>query len=159
MSQGEWQSSTDLIEAAVEILENENPMTIRQLFYLLSERGACMSTFRRARAPVLYLQQPIAHFSDGSRGTYLLDVYPDERRYQEGLPYEKARQIMLDRLRTARPRLCRCLRCGLPLSDGLSVEAKHGPVCARKRLVKSSIAGHQRDEKVAATIKQMMATA
>jgi hypothetical protein len=35
MSQGEWRSTTGIIEAAVEILGDENPMTIRQLFYRL----------------------------------------------------------------------------------------------------------------------------
>jgi len=35
MSQREWQSSTAIIEKAVAILEDENPMTIRQLFYRL----------------------------------------------------------------------------------------------------------------------------
>jgi hypothetical protein len=35
MAQGEWAATTELIEAALEILEAENPMTIRQLFYRL----------------------------------------------------------------------------------------------------------------------------
>jgi len=35
MSQGEWQSTTRIIDAAIEVLADENPMTIRQLFYRL----------------------------------------------------------------------------------------------------------------------------
>lgn len=31
MAQGEWAATTELIEAALAILEAENPMTIRQL--------------------------------------------------------------------------------------------------------------------------------
>src|SRR5271169_911749 len=35
MAQGEWQATTEFIDAALEILKQENPMTIRQLFYRL----------------------------------------------------------------------------------------------------------------------------
>lgn len=35
MARGEWKESTKLVDAAVDILEQENPMTIRQLFYRL----------------------------------------------------------------------------------------------------------------------------
>ena len=35
MAQGEWTTTTRLIDRALEILEEENPMTIRQLFYRL----------------------------------------------------------------------------------------------------------------------------
>lgn len=39
MAKGEWDKTTRLIETAVEILEVENPMTIRQLFYRLVSIG------------------------------------------------------------------------------------------------------------------------
>ena len=35
MAKAEWQKTTELIEAAIKILEQENPMTVRQLFYRL----------------------------------------------------------------------------------------------------------------------------
>jgi hypothetical protein len=35
MARGEWQSTTELIDAAVLVLKAEHPMTIRQLFYRL----------------------------------------------------------------------------------------------------------------------------
>jgi hypothetical protein len=35
VAQGEWKASTQLIDAAIDILEDENPMTVRQLFYRL----------------------------------------------------------------------------------------------------------------------------
>jgi hypothetical protein len=40
MAKGEWQKTTLLVESAVGILEIENPMTIRQLFYRLVSVGA-----------------------------------------------------------------------------------------------------------------------
>jgi hypothetical protein len=43
MAQAEWKESTDLINAAVRILEAENPMTIRQLFYRLVSIHAIMN--------------------------------------------------------------------------------------------------------------------
>jgi hypothetical protein len=39
MAKGEWEKTTQLIETAVGILEIENPMTIRQLFYRLVSVG------------------------------------------------------------------------------------------------------------------------
>jgi hypothetical protein len=39
MAQGEWKRSSRLIDSAVVILEEENPMTIRQLFYRLVSVG------------------------------------------------------------------------------------------------------------------------
>ena len=35
MAQQEWESTTKLIDAAIEILKQQFPMTIRQLFYAL----------------------------------------------------------------------------------------------------------------------------
>lgn len=40
MAKGEWIKTTQLIEAAVGVLEIENPMTIRQLFYRLVSVGS-----------------------------------------------------------------------------------------------------------------------
>jgi hypothetical protein len=40
MAKGEWEKTTRLIDRAVGILEMENPMTIRQLFYRLVSAGA-----------------------------------------------------------------------------------------------------------------------
>jgi hypothetical protein len=40
MAKGEWKRSTQLIDLAVTVLESENPMTIRQLFYRLVSAGA-----------------------------------------------------------------------------------------------------------------------
>jgi hypothetical protein len=35
VAQAEWKQTTDLIAAAIGILEEQNPMTVRQLFYQL----------------------------------------------------------------------------------------------------------------------------
>jgi hypothetical protein len=40
MAKGEWKRTRELIDKAIEILEEQNPMTVRQLFYRLVSIGA-----------------------------------------------------------------------------------------------------------------------
>lgn len=50
MARREWQATTRLIEAAIEILKRENPGTIRQIFYCLVSGGLienCLADYRR----------------------------------------------------------------------------------------------------------------
>jgi hypothetical protein len=50
MAKGEWEKTTLLIDTAVGILEIENPMTVRQLFYRLVSVGAmanCRADYQR----------------------------------------------------------------------------------------------------------------
>jgi hypothetical protein len=50
MARGEWQSTTELVNAAIQILMVESPMTIRQLFYRLVSAaviGNCLRDYQR----------------------------------------------------------------------------------------------------------------
>jgi hypothetical protein len=50
MAKSEWAKTTRLIDAAITVLENENPMTVRQLFYRLVSVGEienCLRAYQR----------------------------------------------------------------------------------------------------------------
>jgi hypothetical protein len=44
VAKSEWKSTTDIVDAAVEVLEAENPMTLRQCFYRLVSLGILENT-------------------------------------------------------------------------------------------------------------------
>ena len=77
MAKGEWKKTTRLIEAAVNILEQENPMTIRQLFYRLvsvAEIENCLRDYQRVSIAMTKAREdgrvPYEWIVDRSRATY-----------------------------------------------------------------------------------------
>jgi hypothetical protein len=90
MSQGEWQNTTDLIQAAIAILKIENPVTVRQLFYRLVSNGTLENT-KRAYQLVSKITTkarkdgrcPYEWIVDRSRPTYMPNVFTDAADYAE----------------------------------------------------------------------------
>ena len=90
MSRGEWNETTELIRAAVEILEAENPMTVRQLFYRLVSKGTLQNTKKdyQLTSKVMTKARQDGRCSyewivDRSRPIYEPNVFEDAAEYAE----------------------------------------------------------------------------
>jgi len=77
MAKREWQSTTELIDRAIEILKVENPMTIRQLFYRLVSVAIianCLRDYQRVSKAMTRAREdrrvPYAWIVDRSRASY-----------------------------------------------------------------------------------------
>ncbi|MFI5090772.1 MAG: hypothetical protein ACHP7P_12005 [Terriglobales bacterium] len=77
MAQGEWKSTRRLIDAAIAVLEQEHPMTIRQLFYRLVSTTVidnCLGDYQRVSKAMTKARDdkrvPYAWIVDRSRATY-----------------------------------------------------------------------------------------
>jgi hypothetical protein len=92
MAQGEWKATRQLIEAALKILEEENPMTIRQLFYRLVSIvliANTLSDYHRVSRLMTKARRddrcPYEWIVDRSRPTYAPSVWRDPAGYAEGV--------------------------------------------------------------------------
>jgi hypothetical protein len=90
VARGEWKETTELIRAAVEILEVENPMTVRQLFYRLVSNGTLGNTKKdyQLTSKVMTKARTDGRCSwnwivDRSRPTYEPNVFEDAAEYAE----------------------------------------------------------------------------
>jgi hypothetical protein len=94
MAQGEWAATTELIDAALEILEQENPMTVRQLFYRLVSVEHIENTqlnYQRVSRLMTKARRddrcPYEWIVDRSRPTYEPNVWKDPTGYAEGVKH------------------------------------------------------------------------
>lgn len=90
MAQAEWTKTTSLISQAVEILEQEYPMTIRQLFYRLVSAGVIpndRSSYQLVSRVMTTARKdyrcPWEYIVDRSRPEYVPNVFSDARGYAE----------------------------------------------------------------------------
>jgi hypothetical protein len=90
MSQGEWKETTELIQAAIEILKLENPMTVRQLFYRLVSNHSLENTKKDYQLVSKIMTKartdgrcPYEWIVDRSRPTYEPNVFTDAAEYAE----------------------------------------------------------------------------
>jgi len=88
MAQGEWKSTTGLIERAAEILAEESPMTVRQLFYRLVSAGAIQNIrndYQKVSAALTKARNDgrvdFALIVDRSRPEYRPNVFDDAAQY------------------------------------------------------------------------------
>ncbi len=88
MPGSEWQETTDRIAGAVDILEAENPMTIRQLFYRLVSKGLitnCQAHYTRVSRDMTKARKdgrvPWDWIADRTRPTYAPNVFKDLAGY------------------------------------------------------------------------------
>jgi hypothetical protein len=88
MAKGEWEKTTLLVETAVGILEIENPMTIRQLFYRLVSVGALANSrtdYQRLSVVMSKARNdyrcPFDWIVDRSRPEYSPNVWTDAAGY------------------------------------------------------------------------------
>jgi hypothetical protein len=84
MATGEWKSTTRLIDAAIDVLEQEHPMTIRQLFYRLVSNGTinnCLADYQRVSKAMTKARDdervPYDWIVDRSRATYRSQSWKD----------------------------------------------------------------------------------
>jgi hypothetical protein len=90
MATGEWARTTKLIEDAIEILEEQNPMTIRQLFYQLVSRGVLENSLKSyslvSRTMTKAREDGRVDYDyivDRSRPVYEKNVFEDAAQYAE----------------------------------------------------------------------------
>jgi hypothetical protein len=90
LARAEWSETTKFITAAVEILEAENPMTVRQLFYRLVSAGIIENTKRDYQYTSRMMTKareddrcPFEWIVDRSRPTYTPNVFTDAAAYAE----------------------------------------------------------------------------
>jgi hypothetical protein len=90
MARAEWGSTTRFVEQALEILEAEQPMTIRQLFYRLVSAGVIanhMKDYKRVSRTMTKVRDdgrcPFAWIVDRSRPSYEPHVFQDAHGYME----------------------------------------------------------------------------
>ncbi len=88
MAQGEWRTTTAMIDRALEILEEENPMTIRQLFYRLVSDETIQNTqldYQRVSRLMAKARRddrcPYEYIVDRSRPIYEPNVWRDAAGY------------------------------------------------------------------------------
>ena len=88
MAQGEWQETTQLIRAALAILKEQQPMTIRQMFYALVVRELLQNTqahYKRVSRIMTKAREdgrcPWEWIVDRSREVYSPDVWRDAAGY------------------------------------------------------------------------------
>lgn len=90
MAKGEWAATTRLIDAAVEVLKRENPMTIRQLFYRLvsiREIENCLRDYQRVSKGMTKARNdcriPFEWIVDRSRPVYEAGTFEDLVEYSD----------------------------------------------------------------------------
>ena len=90
MARAEWESTTRFAEQALAILEAEQPMTIRQLFYRLVSAGVIandIKEYKRVSRTLTKLRDdgrcPFEWIVDRSRPSYEPNVFTDARGYLE----------------------------------------------------------------------------
>lgn len=100
MARSEWKKSTELITQAVSILEAENPMTIRQLFYRLVSAGRMQNTSaeykkvsRMMTKARLDERVPFDWIVDRSRPEYSRSVWKDAAAYGRAISRSIAKTI------------------------------------------------------------------
>jgi hypothetical protein len=92
MARNEWKKTTQLVKAAVEILEREHPMTLRQCFYRLvsiGELGNCLADYRRL-SKVLTVSRNDGRIDfdwivDRSRPNYSVSAWANLRDFGEAV--------------------------------------------------------------------------
>jgi hypothetical protein len=94
MAKNEWKSTTMLIDAAIDILEQENPMTIRQLFYRLVSAAVienCLADYQRVSKVMTKAREdervPYEWIVDRSRATYRSSNFRDLKHLGASLEY------------------------------------------------------------------------
>lgn len=92
MAKGRWETTTRLIETAYSILEQQQPMTIRQLFYRLVSSGEIENSLRdykRVSSAMTKAREseeiPWAWIVDRSRPTYARSTWNDLEEYGEAV--------------------------------------------------------------------------
>jgi hypothetical protein len=90
MSRAEWETTTSLIDAAVEILKRESPMIIRQLFYRLisaaliqNDRTSYCMVSRVMKKARMDGRCPWEWIVDRSRPEYTPNVFTDRHQYAQ----------------------------------------------------------------------------
>jgi len=90
MAKGEWEHTTRLINAAASILEKEQPMTIRQLFYRLVSAGAIPNDQKHYQLVIRTMTKArddgrisFEHIVDRSRPKYAANVWTNPEEYGE----------------------------------------------------------------------------
>jgi hypothetical protein len=92
LAKGEWGKTTRLIDAAIEILETENPMTVRQLFYRLVSAAEIENTradYQRVSVVMTKAREDARckydWIVDRSRPTYSPNMWTDAAEYAEAV--------------------------------------------------------------------------
>lgn len=90
MSKSEWAKTTELINAAIAVLQAENPATIRQLFYRLVSVGEienCLHDYQRLSKAMTKARNdarvPFSWITDRSRPRYAGEGWDDLMQYAE----------------------------------------------------------------------------
>jgi hypothetical protein len=90
MAKSEWESTTQLVEAAIKILVDERPMTVRQLFYRIVSKGLIENSRadyqRVSRLMTKAREDARVDFDwivDRSRPEYQPNVFSDANEYAE----------------------------------------------------------------------------
>ena len=90
MAKGEWQETTDLIDAARGILDQQQPMTIRQLFYQLVSKGLMPNEHKHYQKVSRIMTKarddgrvPFEYITDRSRPKYSSSVFENVADYAE----------------------------------------------------------------------------
>lgn len=90
MAQGEWKRTTELIDAAIGILAEEHPMTVRQLFYRLvsvglieNDRGSYQKVSRMMTIARDDGRVQFEWIADRSRPEYAVNAFDDPEEYAE----------------------------------------------------------------------------
>jgi hypothetical protein len=92
MAQGEWKGTTDLIEAAIAILREQQPCTIRQLFYLMIGVGPLVNdpaSYRKMSRIIVKARRdrrvPYEWICDRTRPVYEPNVWKSPQEYGEAI--------------------------------------------------------------------------
>lgn len=90
MAKGEWKRTTELIDAARAILDIQQPMTIRQLFYRLVSQGLIPNDRKHYQLVSRIMTKarddgriPFEYMTDRSRPEYPPNVFEDAAEYGE----------------------------------------------------------------------------
>jgi hypothetical protein len=90
MAQREWKRTTNLIDTAIEVLEEQHPMTIRQLFYQLVSHGVLQNDLASYRLVSRIMTKAredgrvnYDFIVDRSRPLYEKNVFEDAAHYAE----------------------------------------------------------------------------
>src|SRR5271169_187464 len=88
MAKAEWKRTTELIDAATAILEEQQPMTIRQLFYRLVSTGLIPNDRKHYQLVSRVMTKarddgriPFEAITDRSRPEYVPNVWDDAAGY------------------------------------------------------------------------------
>ncbi len=92
MAKAEWKRTTELIDAASAILDTQQPMTIRQLFYRLVSTGLIPNDRKHYQLVSRIMTKarddgriPFQYITDRSRPAYVPNVFEDAADYAEGV--------------------------------------------------------------------------